>query len=989
MALNKKNFNNDDIAIISMACHFPDANTPKLYWDNLINKKDSIKYVLNRGEELSKYKGGYLDDIYSFNPKYFGLTPKEVIRIDPQQRLLLRTTDELLKNANYPKEKVSNTLTGVYIGVSNYDYAMINNANQNTIYDSTGNALCINANRISYLYNLHGPSVAIDSACSSSLVTIHMGATAIKSGDCDMAICGGVNIILNPNVTKIFKDAGMLSNEEICKTFDNSANGYVRGEGAGLILLKRLDKAIEDNDKIYAVIKGSAVNQDGKSNGLTAPNGLMQKKVIEQAYMNSRLTIDDIDYIETHGTATKLGDPIELNTISGIMQNRKVKNPCIVGSVKSNIGHLESAAGVASMIKAILMLNKNEVPELLHFKSLNEYIKLNSNVALATKENIAKIKPELLNIAISSFGFGGTNCHLVVSKYDTQDINVLNSQCECSEEYKLEVNDMANIDSDKIIELLEEQNSLLKKIAQNGISIPVVASNDVKKDVSKIVANDNVREVVLSKLSEITAYPIAAINDSDRLRYDLGLDSIMAMHLVEGLKNSFDIDSNVDNLIRALDGEETTVLNVCDEIRKIKGITSTTNQLNKVFESKPFASNIQTKVTDFEEYISIKERMNSLKVNPYYKVNLGVPKDLITTDEGYKINFSTYNYAGLNGNPAVIEACQNAIKKYGTSVSGSRMISGEIDLHRQLEAKISSFLGTEDTIVYVGGYATNVSAISTVVGKEDLILHDALSHNSLVTGSILSGAKRMSFPHNDVTALEASLKKVRQYYRRVLIVVEGVYSMDGDICRLPEIIELKKKYGALLMVDEAHSLGVIGECGRGVGDYFKVNRKDVDLWMGTLSKSLVSCGGYISGSKELVELLKYTSDGFIFSAGITPQNTAAALEALNLLEADPSIVRKLLDNSAYFLKLMKDAGIDTGLSNGTAIVPCIVGDSNKCMAMSNILYTRGINVMPILYPAVPEEEARLRFFISACHTKEQMEYTVEQLVEVKKQVFGE
>ena len=191
------------------------------------------------------------------------------------------------------------------------------------------------------------------------------------------------------------------------------------------------------------------------------------------------------------------------------------------------------------------------------------------------------------------------------------------------------------------------------------------------------------------------------------------------------------------------------------------------------------------------------------------------------------------------------------------------------------------------------------------------------------------------------------------------------------------------------MVDEAHSLGIIGECGKGVGDYFKVDRKDVDLWMGTLSKSLVSCGGYISGSHELVELLKYTSDGFIFSAGITPQNTAAALEALNMLEEDPSIVKKILDNSAYFLKIMKEASINTGLSEGTAIVPCIVGDSQKCMAMSNLLYTRGINVMPILYPAVPEEEARLRFFISACHTKEQIDYTVEQIVEVKKIVFGQ
>ena len=206
--------------------------------------------------------------------------------------------------------------------------------------------------------------------------------------------------------------------------------------------------------------------------------------------------------------------------------------------------------------------------------------------------------------------------------------------------------------------------------------------------------------------------------------------------------------------------------------------------------------------------------------------------------------------------------------------------------------------------------------------------------------------------------------------------------MDGDICNLPKLIELKKKYGAILMVDEAHSLGTIGENGRGVGSYYNVDRKDVDLWMGTMSKSLASCGGYISGSKELIMLLKYTSNGFIFSVGISPSNAAAAMEALRKLKTSPKLISKLKDNSEYFLGLMQEGGLDTGLASGTAIIPCILGDSRKCMQVSFKLYEKGINVMPIVYPAVAEKEARLRFFLSTNHTKEEMQYTVDVLKQI-------
>ncbi len=929
---------NEDIAIISMACHFPGgADTPVQYWKNMISEKNCICKIdeerlrHQKDDELKKYKGGYLRNIANINAKKFGLAPVEIKKMDPQQKLLLRTMDELLVNASYSKEKISGTDTGVFIGISNCDYALTRTDDLDSIYDSTGNAFSIAANRISYLYNLEGPSMSVDTACSSSLVSVHMAAQAIRNNECNMAVCGGVNIILNPKTSEVFFDAKMLSPDSKCKTFDESANGYVRGEGVGLVLLKRLKDAVRDGDNIYAVIKGSAINQDGKSNGLTAPNGRSQKKVIEKALKNAKLSVNEIDYIESHGTGTKLGDPIEFNTLNSIMKERTASDVCYVGSVKTNIGHLEAAAGIASLIKAVLILNNDEIPAILNFTKINPYIEIDESKIRIASESMNKT---VKNVGISSFGFGGTNCHMIVSECEKKDISGLNYVCQADEVY---------------------WHDIEQKEAANG---------------------NNIRQMVYNALSNVTAYSMSDLKPEDKLQDDLGIDSIMMIQLADELTAKLELEGDKAAKIIAVGCEDdASIKDLCDAIEKA-GVVVQADEYEDEFDSDV---NIESKIEDFDEVKQLKARMSEIEHNPYYKVNYGIPKDVIMTDEGEKINYSTYNYVGLNGDPDIINASVEAMKKYGTSVSGSRMISGEISLHRELEEKITSFLGTEDTIVYIGGYTTNVSAISTIVSSEDLILHDALSHNSIITGCVLSGAKRIAFKHNDMVSLESSLKKLRKTYRRVLIVAEGIYSMDGDICDLPKLIQLKKKYGALLMIDEAHSLGTIGEQGRGVGSYYNVDRKDVDLWMGTMSKSLASFGGNISGSKALVELLKYSSDGFMFSVGISPANAAAALQALIKLEKSKDLVERLKENSEYFLSLMKEAGFDTGLAVGTAIVPCILGDSKKCMEVSDKLYENGINVMPIIYPAVPEKEARLRFFLSTNHTKDEMRYTVETL----------
>jgi 7-keto-8-aminopelargonate synthetase-like enzyme len=260
-------------------------------------------------------------------------------------------------------------------------------------------------------------------------------------------------------------------------------------------------------------------------------------------------------------------------------------------------------------------------------------------------------------------------------------------------------------------------------------------------------------------------------------------------------------------------------------------------------------------------------------------------------------------------------------------------------------------------------------------------VHDSLAHNSIIQGSILSGARRRPFPHNDWRAVDELLTEIRRDYRRVLIVIEGVYSMDGDFPELPPFIEVKKKHKALLMIDEAHSLGALGKTGRGITEYYNANPRDVDLLMGTLSKAMGSCGGYIAGSKELVEYLKYTSPGFVFSCGLPPAGAAAALASLRLLQRDPGRIERLQANARLFLNLAKERGLNTGLSNNTPVVPIITGNSLEALLLSRAMYDRGISVLPILYPAVEEEKARLRFFITSSHTEAQIRQTVDILAD--------
>lgn len=363
--------------------------------------------------------------------------------------------------------------------------------------------------------------------------------------------------------------------------------------------------------------------------------------------------------------------------------------------------------------------------------------------------------------------------------------------------------------------------------------------------------------------------------------------------------------------------------------------------------------------------------------NPFYRLHDGRATDVTSIEGKALVNFSSYDYLGLNGHPLVADSAKKAVDQFGTSCSASRLTAGERQIHRDLEQALSALHGTDDALAFVSGHATNVSLIGGLMGPEDLIVTDALIHNSVLEGAKLSGAKRVLCPHGDLEAFERALRLNRARHRRALIVVEGLYSMDGDVPDLRALIKLKRRYDAWLMVDEAHSLGVLGPRGRGVAEEQGIDPREVDIWMGTLSKALASAGGYVAGSKALIELLKYTSPGFVYSVGAPPSAAAAAFAAINVMHQERWRLTKLRENGQHFLAAARSRGLDTGASVGASVVPIIVGNSPAAVILSQRLQDRGYNVVPIIFPGVAENQARLRFFLTCRHSPEQINGVLE------------
>ncbi|MGK7949304.1 MAG: type I polyketide synthase [Xenococcaceae cyanobacterium] len=422
------------IAIIGIGCRFPGANNPQEFWQLLSKGVDAITEIPNSRWDIDEFYddnpdtpgkmnvryGGFVSQVDRFDPDFFGISPREAQKMDPQQRLLLEVAWEALENGGIVREQLAGSKTGVFVGISTNDYSRIypEYNYQPQGYDLTGNSINIAAGRLSYLLNLRGPSLAVDTACSSSLVAVHLACQSLQNNESTMAIAAGVNLILSPIGSIALTNLKALSPDGRCKTFDENANGYVRSEGSGCVILKPLDRALADGDPIYALIRGSAINHDGRSKGLTVPYGPAQESLIRSALHQAEVTPKEISYVELHGTGTPLGDPIEAMALGEVLkEGRDANNPCLVGAVKSNIGHLEAAAGIASLIKVALSLKYQQIPPSLHFHKPNPYIpfdklplKVQSSLIPWTKNKYGA------KAGISSFGFSGTNAHVILEE---------------------------------------------------------------------------------------------------------------------------------------------------------------------------------------------------------------------------------------------------------------------------------------------------------------------------------------------------------------------------------------------------------------------------------------------------------------------------------------------------------------------------------------------------------------------------------------------
>ncbi|WP_019509582.1 type I polyketide synthase [Pleurocapsa sp. PCC 7319] len=427
----------EPIAIVGMGCRFPGgANNPQAYWELLRNGVDAISEIPSDRWDVDAYYdpdpetpgkmytryGAFLKNVAEFDPQFFEISPREAHSMDPQQRLLLEVTWETLENAGIAPHSLKGTQTSVFMGVCFDDYAKFNVKSTDTArisaYDSLGNFRSVAAGRIAYFLGLQGPTMQLDTTCSSALLGIHLACQSLRTKESNLALAGGVNLMLEPGTTIGFCKLKALSADGRCKTFDAAANGYVRGEGCGIVLLKRLSDALADGDRIQAVIRGSAANHDGRSNGLTAPNGSAQETLLRQALAHAKVKPHQIQYVEAHGTGTSLGDPIEVSALGRVLgKGRSTDDPLMIGSVKTNFGHLETAAGIAGVMKVVLSLQNQEIPPHLHLNEPNPYIPWHKYPLVVPTEPISwSAKAGTRLAGVSSFGMSGTNVHVILEQ---------------------------------------------------------------------------------------------------------------------------------------------------------------------------------------------------------------------------------------------------------------------------------------------------------------------------------------------------------------------------------------------------------------------------------------------------------------------------------------------------------------------------------------------------------------------------------------------
>ena len=534
----------------------------------------------------------------------------------------------------------------------------------------------------------------------------------------------------------------------------------------------------------------------------------------------------------------------------------------------------------------------------------------------------------------------------------------------------------------KVKEALERGQGRFEEVDISGNALRQAAKPQPTKISSTAYDNTEYR-AILEKVREIFGDVLgmdpSTIKDTDHFVNDLGGDSLSSLGVFSKAEEIYDIIipdteyfscATVEDLSKLLYRKLNNIEDKQDEIRP--------REVRKITDIRSSR--------EYDEYAKRRISMRDAGIkDPYFVAHDSVLSDTSIVGGREVINLASYNYVGMSGHPRTVKAAKEAIDQYGTSASGSRLIAGEKTLYRDLERAIAMWKHADDALVMVGGHSTNVTFVGNFCNEHDLILYDALSHNSITQGCQLSKSDTKAFPHNDIATLEHLLKAAREKYEKILIVVEGVYSMDGDIAPIPQFVGLKKKYGAFLMVDEAHSSCVIGEHGGGVDEYFDLLPNDVDVKMGTLSKGLGTCGGYIAGQQSLVDYLRYSLPGFMFSVGISPPLAAATLEAVHIMMEGNPRVSALHANIQYFVEGAKRRGFDTCLARETAIIPILVGEDNDAYELSTLMLEQGVFVPPAVYPAVPKHQARLRFCVISEHRPEQLDYALDTLDKLFKQ----
>ncbi len=1368
------------VVITGVACRVPGAETPREFERMLLEGRTGICLTGHGGVEGRP--AGWIGALGTLDAKSFGISEREAATLDPQQALVLVACCQALEDAGHVWKEPPTRRMGVFVGVSSSDSALERQASgaRPEIYEATGASHAIVANRISYLLDLTGPSLAVDTACSSSLTAFHIALQSIRRGECDAALVAGVNHMSSARVFEVLEDGEMLAPDGRPRAFSEGAAGYVRGEGVAALLLRRREDAHACGERVYATVRGSAVSHAGRTNGLTAPSSSSQVAVLRAALKDAETEPGEIAFVESHGTGTALGDPIELTALAEVYgRGREASSPLLIGAVKNNIGHLEAAAGLVGLVKAALVLESGAVPPVIGVDVPTRHFKWEGSGLVIPREPKTLV-PRASCVAVSSFGFGGALGHAVLgppgdagpegqmprvlrlAATDGRELREMaarfadeversrgvdipcpaapgarehvvvvasdpNRACEA---LRAVAHDEAHPDAlswrdapgggvlfllpgqgstspgiagqlrdrsasfaaalDRLCDELEArgvgaakefltdptadplvfrrtemqqpllvalQLALAETLAAHGIfadlllghsvgeitaaalsgalseaealdlavlrgkamgkapagamiacraaaseleeilaahsdwavaafnepevvviagpqrdvtpllgafarkRIPaqllpvdhafhtpaVTEAAEVLRDMSRDLAGRSPalawfssttgalmtelgadhwvlhaigpvrfgeafahirdrkpaialelgdstlvgsarrvlsgsarvapllatehgveaflralataeaggvevdwgtethfstrrprrafvgftrtpedlcpgperaeqttttvprsaqglnREIILTELAGISGFPVERLGAQDRLHSDLGLDSLMISALARSLAAYG--SSPQEQLMKNLVGDPTleAVLSALSSTEPVaeKDVpwASVRPDTTKPLSSpEQFSENVSMRstlvqacqestrnVASWPEAREVADRFARVlngTSNPYERVHEDFNGARITVRGRSMVNFASFDYLGFSHHPEVRRRAIEAVDLYGTSAAATPLLHGETPLHRDLESAIADLVGTEAALIFASGHSTNVGTISHLMGSEDLIVHDEWSHDSCVRGALMSGAVRRSFRHNDLDSLDVLLTRMRGSHRRALICAEGAYSQDGDLPDLPGLVTLAEKHDALLMIDEAHSIGVLGETGRGIGESQCVPGEAVNLWMGTLSKALGSLGGYIAGSRDMIDYLRYSAPLYLFSTGPSPANAAAALAAIEVLRREPKRVQDLHDRADAFRQLAREAGLNIGVSRESAVVPVIIGEWSRTVKISDELFRRGFNAMPIGYPAVPRDAARIRFFINAEHDERDLKSVVTCLADL-------